>query len=162
MEQTVHLVPARLLRLRRTPTHCSRLRRTKWTGLAPICRNVPLIMRGCIFQSRNLNRSNTELLVIVTPELVRPIPAGQQPPALKYPKEFLKTDSPGQMRTPGETGTAPVSSAMETMPIEKLTESMKTPDLNIQGAGQTSNPLQSPSSSQSSTTTAPSTQGTMK
>ena len=133
---------------------------TETLSKIPVLGDIPVL--GKLFQSRNLNRSNTELLVIVTPELVRPIPAGQQPPALKYPKEFLKTDSPGQMRTPGETGTAPVSSAMETMPIEKLTESMKTPDLNIQGAGQTSNPLQSPSSSQSSTTTAPSTQGTMK
>ena len=68
----------------------------------PLLGDIPLL--GKLFRSRNLNRQNTELLVIVTPEIVQPIPATQKPPALSFPKEFLKTDSPGQTRTPGGTG----------------------------------------------------------
>ena len=97
---------------------------------------------------RNLRRDNTELLVIVTPELVQPIPATQKPPALNFPKEFLKDNSPGQTRTPGTPGTA--LSPVESIPFEKLIESQKSTELNTQGVtGGIVSPLQSPSSSQS-------------
>src|SRR5205085_6249297 len=42
--------------------------------------DIPLI--GKLFQSRSINKNNTELLVIVTPELVRPIPADQSKPMI--------------------------------------------------------------------------------
>ena len=44
---------------------------SKIPGLA----NIPLL--GKIFQSRAISKNNSELLVIVTPEVVRPIQAGQ-------------------------------------------------------------------------------------
>src|SRR6185437_9984331 len=37
---------------------------------------------GKLFHSRQINKSNTELLILVTPELVRPIPRGQPLPDL--------------------------------------------------------------------------------
>ena len=52
--------------------------------------------------------SNSELLIMVTPEIVRPIPAGQPKPELEMPRPFLK-DAPKDMpRTPGMDVTGPV------------------------------------------------------
>jgi pilus assembly protein CpaC len=49
--------------------------------------DIPVL--GKLFQSRSLNRANSELLVVVTPELVQAIPAGNEP-HLDMPKSFLK------------------------------------------------------------------------
>ena len=49
--------------------------------------DIPLL--GKLFQSENVSKSNTELLVVVTPELVKPIPAGAQP-SVAMPKGFMK------------------------------------------------------------------------
>ena len=49
--------------------------------------DIPIL--GKLFQSKNVTRNNSELLVIVTPEIVRPIPAGQPVPELKFAKPFL-------------------------------------------------------------------------
>ena len=56
----------------------------KIPGLA----SIPIL--GKLFQSRAKSKSNSELLVIVTPELVRPIPASQKPPELNYTTSFLE------------------------------------------------------------------------
>ena len=50
--------------------------------------DIPLF--GKLFQSRSTSRSNSELLVVVTPELVQPVPAGGPQPGLEMPKPFLK------------------------------------------------------------------------
>jgi pilus assembly protein CpaC len=87
--------------------------------------DIPLI--GKIFQSRAVSKNNTELLVLVTPELVRPIPEGQARPDITMPLEFLK-DAPQVLpRTPGleTTGPVPVKPARETVPVEELMESQK-------------------------------------
>ncbi len=82
---------------------------------------------GKFFQSRLLNRSKTELLVIVTPELVRPIPAGQPTPMVDTPKEFMKDGPQEAPRTPGlaTTGPVPVKPARETMAVEELMDQQK-------------------------------------
>jgi len=48
---------------------------------------------GKLFQSRNLNKSRNELLVVVTPHIVRPIAVGQPVPGLTFPQEFLPAES---------------------------------------------------------------------
>jgi pilus assembly protein CpaC len=48
--------------------------------------DIPLL--GNIFKSRNVQRTNSELLIIATPEFVHPIPEGQPLPGLTYPKEL--------------------------------------------------------------------------
>jgi pilus assembly protein CpaC len=90
----------------------------KIPGLA----SIPLL--GKIFQSRTQNRNNSELLVIVTPELVRPIPAGKPLPELKYPAPFLTENSAIPKRQPGldQTGPVPVHPPSDTMPVEQLME----------------------------------------
>jgi pilus assembly protein CpaC len=82
--------------------------------------DIPLL--GKLFQSRARTKSNTELLVVVTPELVRPIPAGQPVPAPQMPAEFLKGAPASAPRTPGldVTGPVPVQPGQETVPVEQL------------------------------------------
>jgi pilus assembly protein CpaC len=88
---------------------------------------------GKLFQSRQLNKSKEELLVIVTPELVRPIPRDMKTPEIDFPKEFLKEgqkppDATHPPRTPGIEVTGPVplkSTGKTTLPIETLREEQK-------------------------------------
>ena len=88
----------------------------KIPGLA----NIPLF--GKLFQSRAIAKNNTELLVLVTPEVVRPIPAGQQMPMLHWPRPFMEPNSDIPMHQPGmdKTGPVPVKPPSETMPLEDL------------------------------------------
>jgi pilus assembly protein CpaC len=60
--------------------------------------NIPLL--GKLFQSKVLRQENAELLVIVTPELVRPIKEGQPVPELSWKEPFMKPISP-VMEHPG-------------------------------------------------------------
>ena len=91
----------------------------------PFIGDVPVL--GKLFQSKSVSKTNTELIVIVTPELVRPIPAGEPLPALNYSRPFLPPNTSGDPRTPGIdiTGPVPVSPPNAAIPIEKLLQSMK-------------------------------------
>ena len=91
----------------------------------PFIGDVPIL--GKFFQSRSRNKTNTELLVIVTPEIVRPIPAGQPVPGLNYPMPFLQPNTGKDMRTPGQnvTGSVPVTPPSKSIPVEKLIESLQ-------------------------------------
>ena len=94
---------------------------SKIPGLA----NIPLL--GKLFQSRGLSKNNTELLVLVTPELVRPVPKGQPRPDLKMPIPFMKGTRPDVPQSPGmdATGPVPVKPAEESVPVEQLIQNMK-------------------------------------
>jgi pilus assembly protein CpaC len=89
---------------------------SKIPGLA----NIPIL--GKLFQSRATTKKNTELMVIVTPELVRPIPAGQKTPDLHRPQPFLTPNTAEPLRTPGMdvTGPVPTHPTIDSMPIEQL------------------------------------------
>jgi pilus assembly protein CpaC len=52
----------------------------------PLLGDIPLL--GYLFKSKNLNKNKTELLVIATPELVDPLPAGEKPTLPKYDMSF--------------------------------------------------------------------------
>ena len=97
---------------------------------------------GKLFQSKNLNRSRTELLVLVTPEVVRPIPAGAPRPELTWDKGFLQGAPANPPQTPGidVTGPVPNRPAQPSIPIEQLIESQKP--LPTTGSGQTQAPTQ--------------------
>lgn len=84
--------------------------------------DVPIL--GKLFQSRSQTKSNSELVIIVTPELVRPIPAGLPRPQVDMPREFLPEGAKAAPRTPGEnvTGPVPVKPLFETLPVEDLLE----------------------------------------
>jgi pilus assembly protein CpaC len=91
---------------------------------------------GRLFRSRIENRGNTELLVLVTPELVRPIPAGKPLPQIEMPKEFLGEGAKVVPRTPGMnvTGPVPVQGGSDTIPVEMLLESQKTAPATAPGS----------------------------
>jgi len=85
--------------------------------------NIPLL--GKLFQSKQLQKANSELLVIVTPELVRPIKAGQPVPELSWEEPFMKSKSP-TVQQPGLDKTGPPAELnAPPMPYEEMMEQMK-------------------------------------
>jgi pilus assembly protein CpaC len=51
--------------------------------------NIPII--GQLFSSRSTKKTNTELLVLITPHFVKPMAAGEKPKMLDFPVNFLPT-----------------------------------------------------------------------
>jgi pilus assembly protein CpaC len=101
-------------------------RETQTLEKVPFIGDIPIL--GKFFQSRTRTKQNTELMVIVTPQFVRPIPAGQPVPELKYPVPFLPANTGIAMATPGQnvTGPVPVTPPTPTIPIETLIRSLQT------------------------------------
>jgi pilus assembly protein CpaC len=60
----------------------------KIPGLA----NLPIL--GALFKSKNLNKSNTELIVTVTPEITMPLQPGDVKPNISMPAPFLTPVNP--------------------------------------------------------------------
>jgi pilus assembly protein CpaC len=103
----------------------------------PFLGDIPII--GKFFQSMDKLKANSELIVIVTPEIVAPIPAGEAVPQLKFPTKFLPPNSGIPMNTPdAKTAANTLPPPPQTISIEKLKESMKpeTP-LVVEGGGTT-------------------------
>jgi pilus assembly protein CpaC len=98
-------------------------RETETFQKIPFIGDVPIL--GKLFQSMQRNRTNTELIVIVTPVLVNPIDAGTAVPELKYPQAFLPPNSDIPMHTPETKATGAPPPPPATIPVEKLIESMK-------------------------------------
>jgi len=89
--------------------------------------DIPLL--GKLFQSRSVSKSNSELLIMVTPELVRPIAAGAKLPDLNRPLPFLKdapTSAPSQPG-PAVTGPVPMVWKRESLAIEELRSPTMSP-----------------------------------
>jgi pilus assembly protein CpaC len=100
-------------------------RTTESLNKIPGLSNIPLF--GKLFQSQSLAKSNSELLILITPELVRPIPAGQALPDLQRPLPFLEGAPAKAPQTPGldVTGPVPIQPILKTVPVENL---LKKPD----------------------------------
>ncbi|HEY2861039.1 MAG TPA: pilus assembly protein N-terminal domain-containing protein [Terracidiphilus sp.] len=96
----------------------------------PYISNIPIL--GKFFQSVTRTKSNTELVVIVTPEIVQPSPAG----SLSTPK-YLQSWMPPNSSTPMHQPDQPPVSAQAvppSIPVESLIESMK-PEKELQESG---------------------------
>lgn len=91
----------------------------------PFIGDIPIL--GKLFQSKNISKANTELIVIVTPEIVRPIPAGKPVPQPNFPLPFLTPNTGTPMQTPGQntTGSVPVIPPTPAIPVETLLKSMQ-------------------------------------
>jgi pilus assembly protein CpaC len=100
----------------------------------PFIGDIPIL--GKFFQSKSVNRTNTELIVLVTPEIVAPIPGGTAPPELKDPSKFMPPNSNIPMHTPdAKTADNTPAPKPATIPVETLIESMKPEkSLVIEGA----------------------------
>ena len=87
--------------------------------------DIPLL--GKLFQSRTRTRNNTELMILVTPELVRPIPVGAARPDVRGPEEFLPGTAKSAPRTPGAavTGPVPQPPVKTDVPVEEMQEMEK-------------------------------------
>lgn len=81
--------------------------------------DIPIL--GKLFQSKSVTKNHTELLVIITPEIVRPVPADKPVPNLTFSVPQL---SPGSvpLYQPGidQTGPVPVTPPADSMPMEVL------------------------------------------
>ncbi len=71
-------------------TVTNQLQKIPWIGDLPIL--------GKLFQSKNFNKSKTELLVVVTPRIVKPLMPEQVPQGPQMPVPFLDSK---QAKTPG-------------------------------------------------------------
>ncbi|HUX10990.1 MAG TPA: type II and III secretion system protein, partial [Terriglobia bacterium] len=73
---------------------------TKQLQKIPGLGDIPLL--GKIFQSQSLSKSKTELLVLVTPQIVHPLPPGQVPYGPQFPVRFMPPASAPQAKTSGQ------------------------------------------------------------
>ena len=96
----------------------------------PFVGDIPIL--GKFFQSQSRTQNNTELIVIVTPEIVTPIPAGTAAPEINYPLQFMAQRSKTVNNPDAKTAANTLPKAPATIPIEKLIESMK-PETPLQG-----------------------------
>jgi pilus assembly protein CpaC len=62
----------------------------------PVLSQIPLL--GALFRSRQENKTKTELVVVVTPEITDPAEAARLLPEPVMPKEFLKVPAPAPER----------------------------------------------------------------
>jgi pilus assembly protein CpaC len=90
----------------------------------PFLADIPIL--GKFFQSQVKNHNDTELIVIVTPEIVAPQPAGQPLPDLHYPEAFMPPNSPTPMHHPdAKTAENTPAPAPASVPVETMIDSMK-------------------------------------
>ncbi|MES1260795.1 MAG: pilus assembly protein N-terminal domain-containing protein, partial [Acidobacteriota bacterium] len=92
----------------------------------PLLGDLPWM--GKFFQSRMTSRNNTELVVLVTPEIVQPVPVGMPVPEVTMPRAFLEGGAAAAPRTPGTeiTGAGSTggraSARPAPIPVEELRE----------------------------------------
>jgi pilus assembly protein CpaC len=90
----------------------------------PFIGDIPFI--GKFFQSMQRTKTNTELIIIVTPEVVSPIAAGSPLPDLKRPEGFMPSNSGIPMNNPdAKTAANTPATPPASIPVEKLIESMR-------------------------------------
>jgi pilus assembly protein CpaC len=107
----------------------------------PFLGDLPIL--GKFFQSKSHEKENTELVVIVTPEIVRPIPQGVPRPQLKYPVPFMDPNSPADSTIPSKEGATPALPSA--VPIETLLKSLQAESANADQSIPLAAPMVSPS-----------------
>ena len=109
-------------------------RLTETIAKLPVLGDLPVL--GKLFQSKSRLKENTELIIIVTPELVAPIAPGQPLPDMKFPQPLswprVASEGPNPVDAPNRQ--------VETIPVETLLRSLRqsTP------AGEQTAPLEAP------------------
>ena len=91
----------------------------------PFIGDLPVI--GKFFQSKTRNKENTELMVIVTPELVRAIPQGAPLPQLKYAVPFMDPNTGVDLEqiTPDQIKRSASLTPPTSLPVETLVKSLQ-------------------------------------
>ena len=70
---------------------------TQQVSKLPGIGDLPIL--GNLFRTRSTEKTNTELLVLITPSFAKPFAAGTAPPLPQFPEGFLG-DQPGQSPAP--------------------------------------------------------------
>jgi pilus assembly protein CpaC len=90
----------------------------------PFIGDIPIL--GKLFQSELRTKNDTELIVVVTPEIVSPFAAGATVPNPHYSAAFLPPNSNTPMHQPdAKTPENTLAPAPTTLPVETLIQSMK-------------------------------------
>ncbi len=79
--------------------------------------NIPII--GKLFTTRSLDKINSELLVVITPRFVRPIPPGEKLPTDKFPKDFMDKYNPSKPPKTDKKGKFVGPRGREEPPVQK-------------------------------------------
>ena len=102
----------------------------------PFIGDIPII--GKLFQSELKTKNDSELIVILTPEIVSPFAADAKLPELNYPETFLPPNSNIAMHQPdAKTPENTLPPTPASIPVETLVDSMKpeTPLVIESGTG---------------------------
>lgn len=91
----------------------------------PFLGDIPIL--GKLFQSEIKTKNDLELIVMVTPEVVAPLPAGTPQPNLKFPDpQFIPPNSNIPMHQPDEkTADNTLPPPPATVPVETLIQSLQ-------------------------------------
>jgi pilus assembly protein CpaC len=65
---------------------------TETLAKVPGLASIPIL--GTLFKSKTLNKSDTELVVMVTPEITTPLLPGEAKPTVPMQREFLPAPAP--------------------------------------------------------------------
>lgn len=76
-------------------------RETDALSKIPIISSIPVL--GSLFKSKIENKNNTELVMLVTPELTQPLGPNDPKPTPYFPRDFLKKIEPKDLQ-PGKSG----------------------------------------------------------
>lgn len=98
-------------------------RLTETVSKVPGLGDIPLL--GALFRSRSMNKAKTELLVLVTPEIVQPIPQGQKLPEITQSGRFIKEGAADPPRTPALEATGRPAAQKKMVPVEVLKEEQR-------------------------------------
>ena len=89
--------------------------------------SIPIL--GALFKSKDVQKSLSELIVMVTPEITNPINAGEPKPMLDFPNEFLvplkNTGLPRMVSSSAPVGASAVTGAVTSGPSNQGTVSGK-------------------------------------
>ncbi|MGC4049341.1 MAG: pilus assembly protein N-terminal domain-containing protein [Paludibaculum sp.] len=119
-------------------------RTTELLSKVPGLGDIPWL--GRFFKSQSTAKNKSELMILVTPEIVRPIPNGQHAPELSFQGKFIKDGATSVPRTPGTevTGSA-LPGEKRALPVETLKEELRIERESDKQAGSGSQNATSPS-----------------
>lgn len=93
---------------------------TETLSKVPGIASIPVL--GKLFQSQARSKNSTELLVLITPEIVQPIPPGQRLPTIgDTPAGNSTSDSALRRTSADKSGPLPARAPVESIPVEVLT-----------------------------------------
>jgi pilus assembly protein CpaC len=104
---------------------------TEQLSRMPGLSSIPLL--GKLFDSRSTTKSNSELLIMVTPEIVQPLSVGAKLPEIVAPTPFLP-DLPGAPpRHAPSSQPIPPTYRRDSLPVEELKSPVSSPSGGSQG-----------------------------